>query len=184
MYQGQRVIGIVAEFNPFHEGHAYLLREARQRFGADFVVIAMSGDFVQRGEPAVFSKYDRTRAALAGGADLVLQLPVMFSTAAAEDFAAAAVALLDRTGICDQQLFGSESGDLPLLQRTADFLAEERRCPSAAVTENEQICCFRRLLRRGQAEGLSHPRARPRRFPLCWTCRQTFCPTMCWAQSI
>lgn len=160
MYQGQRVIGIVAEFNPFHEGHAYLLREARQRFSADFVVIAMSGDFVQRGEPAIFSKYDRTRAALEGGADLVLQLPVMFSTAAAEDFAAAAVALLDRTGICDQLLFGSESGDLPLLQRAADFLAEERRCPPAAVTENEQICCFRRLLRRGQAEGLSYPRAR------------------------
>ncbi len=160
MYQGQRVIGIVAEFNPFHEGHAYLLREARQRFSADFVVIAMSGDFVQRGEPAIFSKYDRTRAALEGGADLVLQLPVMFSTGAAEDFAAAAVALLDRTGICDQLLFGSESGDLPLLQRAADFLAEERRCPPAAVTENEQICCFRRLLRRGQAEGLSYPRAR------------------------
>lgn len=160
MYRGKRVIGIVAEFNPFHEGHAYLLREARERFGAEYVVIVMSGDFVQRGEPAVFSKYDRTRAALSGGADLVLQLPVMFSTAAAEDFAAAAVAILERTGICDSLLFGSEGADLGLLQRAADFLAEERRSSADAEPENERIRLFRQRLRQAQAEGKSFPKAR------------------------
>ena len=160
MYQGKRVIGIVAEFNPFHEGHAYLLREARARFGAEYVVIVMSGDFVQRGEPAIFSKYDRVRTALEGGADLVLQLPVMFSTAAAEDFAAAAVAVLARTGICDGLLFGSEGADLRLLQRTADFLAEERQCPADAVPENAQLRRFRLQLRQLQAAGQSYPKAR------------------------
>ncbi len=150
----------MAEFNPFHDGHAYLLKAARERFGAAYVVIAMSGDFVQRGEPAIFSKYARTRTALEGGADLVLQLPVMFSTAAAEDFAAAAVALLNRTGLCDFLLFGSESGELSSLQRTADFLSEERQCPANEVSENAEIRRFRQRLRQGQAEGLSFPRAR------------------------
>ena len=163
MYQEKRVIGIVAEFNPFHEGHAYLLREARERFGAAYVVIVMSGDFVQRGEPAILSKYDRTRAAISAGADLVLQLPVMFSTAAAEDFAGAAVAVLERTGICDCLLFGSESADPSLLQKTADFLAAEQQCQQV-VSENEQIyeqiLQFRQLLRQRQAEGLSFPKAR------------------------
>ncbi len=160
MYQGKRVVGIVAEFNPFHDGHAYLLRAARERFGAAYVVIAMSGDFVQRGEPAICEKYARTRAALEGGADLVLQMPVLFSTAAAEDFAAAAVALLNRTDLCDFLLFGSESGELSLLQRTADFLSEERQCPADEVPENAEIRRFRQRLRQGQAEGLSYPRAR------------------------
>ncbi len=152
----------MAEFNPFHEGHAYLLREARERFGAAYVVIVMSGDFVQRGEPAILSKYDRTRAAISAGADLVLQLPVMFSTAAAEDFAGAAVAVLERTGLCDCLLFGSESADPELLQKTADFLAEEQCLTEASESEqiHEQILRFRQLLRERQAEGLSFPKAR------------------------
>ncbi len=158
MYQEKKVVGIVAEFNPFHEGHAYLLQEARNRFGAEYVVIVMSGDFVQRGEPAIVSKYDRTRDALTNGADLVLQLPVMFSTAAAEDFASGGVALLARTGICDTLLFGSESGNLQELRKAAGFLAEE-----AELSREEAdavLARFRNLLKERLSQGQSFPKAR------------------------
>ncbi len=81
------VVGIIAEYNPFHKGHAYLIQKAKEITGADLAVIVMNGDFVQRGEPAVFDKYMRTRAALEGGADMVLELPVRFGISSAGDFA-------------------------------------------------------------------------------------------------
>lgn len=73
-----KTIGIIAECNPLHKGHEYLLREAKKRSGADYVIVIMSGDFVQRGEPAVFDKEQRTKTLLSSGADLVLQLPVLY----------------------------------------------------------------------------------------------------------
>ena len=82
------VTGIIAEYNPFHNGHAYQIQKARELTGCDFVVVVMSGDFVQRGAPALFDKYTRTKMALLGGADLVLELPVWASSASAEFFAA------------------------------------------------------------------------------------------------
>lgn len=119
-----KTAGIIAEYNPFHNGHQYQIEEIRRQTGADYVIAAMSGDFVQRGEPAIFDKYTRTHMALCGGADLVIELPAVFATSSAEDFAACGVTLLDSLGtnfLC----FGSESGNLTHLQKAADILGGE-----------------------------------------------------------
>lgn len=91
-----RLLGITTEYNPFHNGHAYHIREAKARTGCDSVIALMSGDFVQRGLPASISKYIRARAALLNGADLVLELPVYSATASAERFADGAVRAFQR----------------------------------------------------------------------------------------
>ncbi len=104
-------VGVVAEFNPFHNGHAYALNEARRVSGAENVVVCMSGSFVQRGEPACFDKFTRTKHALLGGADLVIELPDILSCACAEIFAFGGVKLLLSTGIVDGIAFGSECAD-------------------------------------------------------------------------
>lgn len=119
-----KTAGIIAEYNPFHNGHHYQIEEVRRQTGADYVIAAMSGDFVQRGEPAIFDKYTRAHMALWGGADLVVELPALFATSSAEDFAACGVALLEKLG-ADILCFGSESGNLELLQRAANILAAE-----------------------------------------------------------
>lgn len=117
------VAGVVAEYNPFHKGHAYQLRKIREIFGEDTgIVCVMSGDFVQRGEPALFSKFARAEAAVRCGADLVLELPVPYSLASAERFAQGAVHILGRLGIVDDLVFGSESADIALIEDTADCL--------------------------------------------------------------
>ena len=105
-----KIIGIIAEYNPFHNGHAYLVRKAREISGADAVVAVMSGDFVQRGMPAVFDKYTRTAMALAGGCDLVLELPTAAAASSAQRFAEGSVAVLNEIGVADELWFGSESG--------------------------------------------------------------------------
>lgn len=120
-----KTAGIIAEYNPFHNGHLYQIEEVRKQTGADYVVVVMSGDFVQRGEPAIFDKYTRTRMALSAGADLVLELPVSFATASAELFAHGAVSLFNQTGIVDLLCFGSESGSLGDLRATAEILVRE-----------------------------------------------------------
>ncbi len=102
------VFGIIAEYNPFHNGHLYQIDQVRKNFGADYVVVVMSGDFVQRGAPALFSKEVRTRMALSCGADLVISLPVHFSTASAEGFAEGGIRILDGLGVVDQVCFGWE----------------------------------------------------------------------------
>lgn len=103
-----RVCGIIAEYNPFHSGHAYQITEARRRSGCDYLIAVMSGDFVQRGAPAIIDKYVRARMALEAGADLVLMLPVYASTASAEGFARAGVSALHTTGVTDALSFGCE----------------------------------------------------------------------------
>ncbi len=119
------VTGIIAEFNPFHNGHEYIIRKAKELTDADFIVIVMSGDFVQSGEPAFCDKELRTRMALSCGADLVLMLPTIVSTGSAEIFAEGAVALLDSLGCVNNICFGSEICDLSLLEKLADILANE-----------------------------------------------------------
>ena len=103
-----KVCGIIAEYNPFHSGHAYQIGQARAKSGCDYVIAVMSGDFVQRGAPALTDKYSRAREALYGGADLVLMLPVYGSTASAEGFARAGVAALLGAGVVDAISFGCE----------------------------------------------------------------------------
>ena len=102
------VVGIVAEYNPFHNGHKYILEKAKEETNADNVLVIMSGDFVQRGAPAFMDKFSRTNAALNLGADLVLELPIYYSLGSAEYFAQGAVSILDKTGIVSDLVFGSE----------------------------------------------------------------------------
>ena len=148
------ITGIIAEYNPFHNGHAYQIEQARLLTGCDFLVVVMSGDYVQRGAPAVFDKYTRARMALACGADLVLELPVACSCASAEFFASGAVSLLDGLGCVDFLCFGSESGDLQSLMEPARILAKESPV-------------FQEALRRGLSLGLSFPAARKEAFRAC-----------------
>ena len=149
-----KTVGIIAEYNPFHNGHFHQLHELRSRTGADFVVAAMSGDFVQRGEPAIYDKYTRTRMALSAGVDLVLELPVCFATGSAEGFAACGVALLDRLGVVDILGFGSESGDMEKLSQTASVLIREPEDYSSQL---------RTFLR----QGMSFPKARAAALNAC-----------------
>ena len=130
------VIGIIAEYNPFHNGHAYQIAHVRKNLHADYIVVATSGDYVQRGEPALLDKYTRARMALSSGADLVLELPVLWSTASAELFADAGISLFEKTGCVNGICFGAESGDLALLRRIADVLADEPTDLKASLKYN------------------------------------------------
>ncbi len=119
------ITGIVAEYNPFHAGHRYHVRKAREETGADGIVVVMSGSFVQRGEPAVFDKWTRAGHAIAGGVDLVLELPAVYTLSSAEHFARGAVETLKSTGVLDVLSFGSESGNLSLLRLASAILEAE-----------------------------------------------------------
>lgn len=120
-----KIAGIIAEYNPFHKGHEYQITCTRKHFGADYVIVAMSGDYVQRGTPALLPKHIRAEMALKCGADLVLELPVSVSTASAELFAKGGVQLLENLGVVDFLCFGSESGSVSELKSLAAVLTEE-----------------------------------------------------------
>lgn len=130
-----KVNGIVAEYNPFHNGHAYQLQHAREATGAAYTVVVMSGNFMQRGAPALLDKFTRARMALENGADLVLELPTCYSASSAEFFARGSVALFDKLGIIDHLCFGSECGNIEVLSKIAEIFytepepyAESLRC--------------------------------------------------------
>lgn len=142
-----KITGIIAEYNPFHKGHAFHLAQARRITKADYVLVVMSGNYVQRGVPAMFDKYLRAEAALRNGADLVLELPLCTATGSAEYFASGAAALLKASGIVTDLCFGSECGDLSLLERPAQILSEE---PDA----------YRQLLKQQLKSGMPYPKAR------------------------
>ena len=114
---------VICEFNPFHNGHAYLLQEARKR-GATHIITIMSGNFTQRGEPAIFDKYTRTRAALMCGADLVAELPLTYAAAYAERFAYGGVYLAKAFGCTNELVFGSESGDADAIIKAAKAVSD------------------------------------------------------------
>lgn len=118
-----KAVGIVAEYNPFHGGHQYQIRKIRESCGADTPVVAvMSGDFVQRGEAASYDKFTRAEAAVRGGVSLVIELPLPWSLSSAEGFARGGVGLLGATGVVGALSFGSESGDLSAIEKTAEVL--------------------------------------------------------------
>ena len=142
-----KTAGIIAEYNPFHTGHEYQINYIKEKLRTDYVVIAMSGDFVQRGTPALFSKYVRAEMALRSGADLVLELPVSISSASAELFARGGVQLLDGLGVTDILCFGSECGDTDALMELAKILADEPED-------------FQTALRRNLKNGMTFPKAR------------------------
>ncbi|WP_059170034.1 nucleotidyltransferase [Bacillus sp. FJAT-27445] len=120
-----KAVGVVVEYNPFHNGHLYHLESAKEVSGADIVIAAMSGNFLQRGEPALVSKWARTKMALLNGVDIVFELPYKFSTQKAEAFASGAVSILDAAG-CSFLCFGSESGEAPAFGKTVQFLEKEK----------------------------------------------------------
>ena len=122
-----KITGIIAEYNPFHNGHAYQIAKIKEETDNDYVIVAMSGDFVQRGEPTITDKYERARMALSCGADLVLELPALFACASAEYFARAGVALFTRMGCVDYLCFGAENADLSQLNKIAGILVDEPR---------------------------------------------------------
>ena len=117
-----KTIGIVAEYNPFHNGHKYQIEQTKKQLGADNVVVVMSGNFVQRGGVACTDKYLRTKMAIDCGADFVFELPTVFACASAETFALGSVALLDSLGFVDEICFGSEEGNLEILEKISSIL--------------------------------------------------------------
>ena len=117
------VTGIIAEYNPFHNGHLYQLEKARNDTNADYLIVVMSGDFVQRGELAVLDKYTRASMALNSGVNLVVELPVNYAVSSAESFAAGALKVLDYIK-ADSIAFGSESGNIERLSKLAHILCD------------------------------------------------------------
>ncbi len=152
-----KVTGIIAEFNPLHTGHEKLLHAAREKTGADYIVVVMSGDYVQRGEPAFFTKEFRTFAALSCGADLILELPLSLSTASAEYFARGGVSLLESLGCVNCLCFGSESGNSEDIKKTASLLA--LRDARSGLTP-EETPAYRTSLAEFLKMGMSFPQAR------------------------
>lgn len=142
-----KVTGIIAEYNPFHKGHKYQIDYCKKKLNSDYVIVAMSGDYVQRGTPALLPKHVRAEMALRCGADLVLEMPVSVSTASAEAFAMGGVSMLDGLHIVDSLCFGSEYGKVSALMELAEILVEE---PEE----------YRQLLKEFLSNGLSFPSAR------------------------
>ncbi|NLC44502.1 MAG: nucleotidyltransferase [Clostridiales bacterium] len=144
-----KVLGIIAEYNPFHYGHLFHLKQSLRLSKADYTIAVMSGQFTQRGEAAIVDKWIRARAAVACGVDLVLELPTVYAVQTAELFARGGIQLLNHTGLTTHVSFGSEIGELAPLQSIADIL----------TVEDEE---YKRLLKAYLAKGLSFPDARQR----------------------
>lgn len=141
-----RVAGVIAEYNPFHNGHKHHLDETRRLTGCDYIIVAMSGAFTQRGEPALLDKWARAKMALLGGADLVVELPVVFAVRTADHFARGGVELLHALG-ADTLSFGCETGSLRTLSEMSRLIDEEPPMLREAIRAHLQ-------------EGKSHARAR------------------------
>lgn len=142
-----RVTGIIAEYNPLHLGHEFHIAESRRITGADYIITVLSGNFVQRGTPAILDKYSRTRMALQAGCDLVLELPTPYALSSGEGFAFGGVSLLHQLGCVDFLSFGTEAGTLKSLEPIAQVLVQE----SDAYKEAYQAAL---------KQGLTHPAAR------------------------
>ncbi|MDY2661359.1 MAG: nucleotidyltransferase family protein [Bariatricus massiliensis] len=142
-----KIVGLIAEYNPFHNGHKYHIEKALEMTDSDAAVVLMSGDFVQRGAPAIMPKHLRAEAALKSGASAVLELPVCYACGSAEYFARGALAVFESLGCVESICFGSECGDFDTLNKIARIFAEE---------PEEYQTALRTYLRRG----LSFPLAR------------------------
>lgn len=147
-----KTTGIIAEYNPFHNGHRYQIETLRSAYHPDYVIIAMSGDFLQRGTPALMDKYARARMALLQGADLVLELPACFATASAELFALGGILLFQTTGLVSSICFGTESQDISGISALARLLSQEPDWYRDALTSYLK-------------QGLSFPAARAMALP-------------------
>ena len=138
-------MAVICEYNPFHNGHKYQLTHHKEVLGADSVICLMSGSFVQRGAPAIYDKWTRATDAILNGADLVIELPVVYSAQSAQRFASGAVNLLDKLGVVDFLSFGSECGDIDALTKVAKVIASKE---------------FDSLIEEKLKSGISYPTAR------------------------
>ncbi|MEH7252959.1 nucleotidyltransferase [Neobacillus niacini] len=130
-----KAVGVIVEYNPFHNGHAYHLQAAKESAQANLVIAVMSGNFLQRGEPALVSKWYRTKMALLNGVDIVIELPYQFATQKAETFANGAISILDAIG-CHSICFGSESGDIHSFLQTVNFLDSHKELFDENIKKN------------------------------------------------
>lgn len=142
-----KVLGIIAEYNPFHNGHLYHLEQAKKLTGSSYTVAVISGNFTQRGSTALIDKWSRAEIALNCGVDLVLELPTLYATSSAENFADGAVKILNSLKVVDYLAFGAETSDMDLLEPIADVLYKE---PKA----------YKMLLANELKKGVSFPKAR------------------------
>ncbi|MDQ2085007.1 nucleotidyltransferase [Herbivorax sp. ANBcel31] len=142
-----KVLGVIVEYNPFHNGHLYHIEQAKKITGAEYVICIMSGNFIQRGEPAIINKWARAKTALLNGVDLVIELPVTYALSSAEYFAHGAVKILNDIGIVDYLCFGSESGETKTLDIIANILYNE---PDL----------YKSILKKELKKGLSYPASR------------------------
>ena len=120
-----KICGIVAEYNPFHNGHLYHIQKSKEISNSDIVVAVMSGNFIQRGLPSLFDKWTRTKIAIQNGVDIVIELPVCFATASAEYFAHGSIGILDSLNVVSSLSFGNECEDIEILKRIAAVLFHE-----------------------------------------------------------
>ncbi len=142
-----KVLGVIVEYNPFHNGHLYHIKKSKEISGADYVVSVMSGNFIQRGEPAIVNKWIRAKMALLSGVDLIIELPLPYAVSSAEFFAFGAIKILNDIGIVDYICFGSENSDINNLDAIAKIL----------INEPES---YKALLKKALSEGLSYPLSR------------------------
>ena len=140
-------IGIIAEYNPFHNGHLYQIQKAKELTGADAVIAVMSGNFTQRGETSLINKFEKTKIALQNEVDIVIELPTIYSISSAENFALGGIKILNEIGNIDYLVFGIEEDNLQELQAIADVL----------VNENDE---FKRTIKEELDKGNSYPKAR------------------------
>ena len=141
------VLGIIAEYNPFHNGHLYHLESSKKLTGCDFSIAVIGGNFTQRGSTSIINKWEKTKMALLSGIDLVIELPVIYSISSAENFADGAIKILNSLGIVDYISFGSETADINILKNIANVLYFE---------PNE----YKNILSHELKKGLSFPKAR------------------------
>lgn len=142
-----KTVGIIAEYNPFHNGHLYHLQKAKQEANADYCIAVISGNFTQRGDTSIVNKWAKAYMAICGGADLVIELPTIYSVSSAENFANGAIKILDSLKIVDSFAFGAEANDIATLNNIANVLYEEPRGYTSILNHELQ-------------KGISYPTAR------------------------
>ncbi len=142
-----KVLGIVAEYNPFHNGHLYHLEKSKKDTGSNYTVAIMSGNFTQRGSTSLMDKWSKAQAAISNGIDLVIELPVLYATSSAENFAEGAIKILDSLNVVDYISFGAETAEIEILDKCADVLYHEPKQ-------------YKTLLSHELSKGISFPKAR------------------------
>lgn len=142
-----KVLGIVAEYNPFHNGHLYHLEKSKKDTGSNYTVAIMSGNFTQRGSTSLIDKWSKAETAIRSGIDLVIELPVLYATSSAENFAEGAIKILDSLKVVDYISFGAETSDIEILDKCADVLYHEPKQ-------------YKTLLSHELSKGVSYPKAR------------------------